>query len=721
MEFFVSFKLMISSLFKGACLWVLQGMSVCICFAFMVQVLDAADCSGRNSHFWITMLPTAGSAACSNSDLVLANGYRSVDLSSPLLACERQQDGQKRVYYVSWTGNHLVDSADADTLRFQFVWDPESSPEFSLQSLTVNGVDFESKGLVLESDCQKVVPKRVNGRRAPRNYFEMHASIVLRDPTLRIEDPEHPFSDLRNGHRMGPTPYPPTSEAKLAHFPAFSWDKVPRAMLIRKQTPYTDKEIRAIAENYDLVVLEKANPAGQDNTSLGMKHTGARLKTINPDIKVLFYWNSRIYFGHFGIDETISQHRDEWIDPNFVIRGRLPTYVRDNPDFLKWWVGCAEKMISDPAIDGTFVDKSGVPIYMLDALYQATGVDQLVMNNNSSARQRIGYVDGTYREGWSGGGDPDVIAETIAIARETGLNRKMQILRMPVKGVSSPRELEDSLDTRLALYLIFVEKYAYFYVQATVDATEPMWKWECSYADQLQRPLGEPLGPYMRDNFVYTRSFEHCDVYLNLKPKFKTDARVRILWKNNIGTPPIPGVGLSSTLDSYKLEGCGYIGGTADQFFFLSDAHYGDGGVKAFIDSFVRAGAEAKAGVMYRASLAADDKMVAVLRDPSGRMYMVCRPRKGASLVELGALNAPKERFAMLVRQGDRFLGYCSSDERNWKCIGEVELPMDEKIEMGMAIASHDPKALAEVRFSSFAQIETSNVRKNDLDDSDEE
>lgn len=681
-----------------------------------MQVLAAVDSSGRNSHFWITLLPSAGGASGSDTDLVLTNGYRRVDLSSPQLSCQRSDDGSLRVYQITWEGNQMVDGPEADALQLVVVLDAKAPGEVTLQAIRVNGLTPEAAGLVLERSFSKVTPRKLKGRRPPKGYFEIHGSIVLRDPALRIEDPEHPFSDLKSGHTMGPTPYPPTTEEKLKHFPAFSWDKVPRTMLIRKSKAYTDKEIRAIAENYDLVVLEKANGAGLGSVSIGMKDTGARLKAINPNIKVLFYWNSRIFFGHYGIDTTISQHMDEWISKTFFIRDGLKTYVRENPDFLKWWVGCSEKMISDPGIDGTFVDKAGVPIYMLDALYQATPVENLVMNNNSSARQRIGYVDGTYREGWTGGGNPDVIAETIAIGRETGLNQKMQILRMPAKRVSTPRQLEDSLDSRLAIFLIFAEKYAYFYVQATVDATEPMWKWECSYADQLQRPLGQPLGPYMRDNYVYVRSFEHCDVYLNLNRGTPT----RILWKNNIGAPPLAGSGLSSTVDIYKLEGSGRIGGQSDQFFYLSDAHYGDGGVKASMNTFVNSGPAAKAGVMYRASLDADDTMVAVLRDPAGRMHMVCRPHKGANVIGLGAVDAPQERFAMLVRQGDRFLGYCSTDERNWTPIGEVNLEMDEKIEMGMAIASHDD-GMAEVRISGFAQIETSNTRKNDLDDSDEE
>lgn len=530
-------------------------MLVCMLTAVNLFAVPAVDSSGRNSHFWITLRPTVRKGRrVSNGtmNVQFSNGYRSVTDESPLLSCKRVLEDSTQVYQITWTGNDLIGSPAADTLKVSVAI--HGAERVELRDVTVNGVTYSDAGLQLESEFTRQKPRLYQGKKSPKGYFLIAGSIVLRDPKLRIEDPQHPFSDLRNGHTLGPTPYASSAPEKLKSFPAFSWDKVPRGMLIRKRRAYTDSEIRAIAENYDLVVLEKANGAGKGSCSLGMRDTGSRLKKINPDITVLFYWNSRIYFGHYGIDSEITKHRDEWIHPTFVIRGRLPTYVRENPDFLKWWVGCAEKMIRSPSIDGTFVDKAGVPIYMLDALYKATPANKLVMNNNSSARKRIGYVDGTYREGWSGGGNPETIAETIAIARETGLNRKMQILRMPCKRARNPREMEDGIDRGLAIYLLFAEKYSYFYWQKTVDGTDPLWMWDASYVDQLNRPLGSPLGPYVRDNRVYTRSFEHCDVYLDLGSGpggYKT----RVLWKNNIGNTGVLGRGMSSTDNTYTIQG----------------------------------------------------------------------------------------------------------------------------------------------------------------------
>lgn len=689
---------------------------VCLFVATVaVSAEETVDASGRNSHFWFKLLPKAGTASGSDRDLILANGYRSVDLSSPLLSCQRTQEGSHWGYRIIWLGNSLGTRSAADTVTFILSLEAKSLENPELLAAEINGADPASLGFILESEFSRNVPRKLNGRRTPKGYAEIVGSVVLRNPALLVEDPEHPFSDLKNGHTFGPTPYAPSDPEKLQHFPEFSWDTVPRTMLIRKSRAYTDAEIRLIAENYDLVVLEKANGAGKENVSLGMLDTGARLKAINPKIKVLFYWNSRIFFGHYGIDDSISEHQHEWISKTFFIRDGLKTYVRDNPDFLKWWVGCCVKMISHDAIDGTFVDKSGVPVYMLDALYQATPVNKLLMNNNSSARQRIGYVDGTYREGWSGGGNDDAIAETIAIARETGLNQKMQILRNPVKRVSNGRELEDAVDLQLAIYLLYAEKYAYYYSQASVDATHPRWEWATTYLDQVNRPLGKPLGPYQRDNKVYTRSFEHCDVYMDLRPPTPKHI-AQILWKNNIGNPALAGSGRSSTIGIYQLFGCGAFSGNSDQFFYLSDAHYGDGDVKAAVDLVGQALPNAKAGVMFRESLAADAAMAAVLRDPSGRMHLVCRPQRGAALLSAGSMAAAQFPYAMLVRQGDLFIAYCSSDERNWKEIGQATVPMPEKIETGMAVASHDAGALAEARFSGFSRIETSKQVNNEMD-----
>lgn len=49
--------------------------------------------SGRTSYFWLTLKSQAGTKSGADTDLILTNGYRSVDLSSPDLSCIRKENG----------------------------------------------------------------------------------------------------------------------------------------------------------------------------------------------------------------------------------------------------------------------------------------------------------------------------------------------------------------------------------------------------------------------------------------------------------------------------------------------------------------------------------------------------------------------------------------------------------------------------------------------------
>ena len=77
----------------------------------------------------------------------------------------------------------------------------------------------------------------------------------------------------------------------------------------------------------------------------------------------------------------------------------------------------------------------------------------------------------------------------------------------------------------MAPYLIVAEKnvflgYAWFYSVQTGWAPCPDAPGTCTAPPQwypdLQRPLGEPLGPAQRNGTVWTRSFAHASVYVDL-------------------------------------------------------------------------------------------------------------------------------------------------------------------------------------------------------------
>jgi hypothetical protein len=785
---------------------------------------EVSNDSGRNSHFWVTLKPQAGTGA--DTDLVLANGYRSVDLSSPDLACTRLDNGSNWVYQITWTGNNLLDGDAAETLQFNVVVDAFANADYvyvagdatvtslgtastpsdinnhwgvgtdddldagqsirmTQQDFSVDGVDLEASGLVLENGFTTMKVLETNGGYAHKIIFgvganlatasfntptasyevggdsfsvtgagsnvgsrqwaisEVNFSFVVRNPALTGEDPEYPLADIVPV--ATPTPYEPTTINKLAQaFPKFSWDRIPRTMLIRKgSASFTDDEARRIANRYDFVVLEKAN-----GNMEGYWDKATALKSYNSDIKVVFYWNSRIYYGNYGVDTSINDHWDEYIDPTYTIRD-WPTYQRSNPDLVDWWVGVCHKMMGlvpgvasnglpfqdfenwehGSPVDGYFIDKTGVPVSMLQPLYEGSADYNFCMNNNGDNRTRIAYLDGTYREGYTGGGSASAIATAIAIAQESGKNQKLTMLRNPTSGRGSRREMEDVVDATLGYYLAYAEQYAYYYHQQTVDASNADWQWITDYYDQFNRPLGAPLGDAIKDNYIYSRSFEHCDLYLDLDTESGGQLS-RILWKNDIGRPALAGSGTSSTDDTYTLQGCGNLSGTADTFFYLSDLHYGNGTVVACMDSLDTIHADARAGIMFRERnepvttysdwaedytaaysngtiLASGARAVAVVRDPAGQMQMVYRSATNGPLQTAGTVGAAYGPYAKLVRSGDTFTGYCSPDGQNWNHIALVTLSMAEKVEMGMAVSSGDAAALATATFSQFSRTET--------------
>jgi len=79
--------------------------------------------SGRTSYFWLTLKSQAGTTSGVDTDLILTNGYRSVNLSSADLSCTRKKNGASYIYHIKWTGNNLMGGKEAETLAFNIVVD----------------------------------------------------------------------------------------------------------------------------------------------------------------------------------------------------------------------------------------------------------------------------------------------------------------------------------------------------------------------------------------------------------------------------------------------------------------------------------------------------------------------------------------------------------------------------------------------------------------------
>ncbi|TWU44379.1 hypothetical protein Q31b_19150 [Novipirellula aureliae] len=712
------------------------GFAICISM-LIVGWAQAADNSGRNSHFWLTIKPLAGNDTEIWDDMVLANGYRNVDLYHPDLACTRVNEESTTAFTVIWTGNSFIGDDRADVLRFDLLVNYDAKT-FSMENVTIGGADLSANGLELHD-------------------FESHFSdgnlqlnFIVRNPSLLVEDPDHVYGDLPNGHTYGPTPYESMTQAKLDNaFPTFSWDRLQRTMLIRHgRAGYTDRQIERMAKSYPVIVLEKANGG-----FAGYRKTTRRLKEVNPDLKSIFYWNHELDFGDYGIDPLTQEEKDEFVNVRPLVRNRVRQYSRMNPRFQEWWRGSIYKMLGleegfaengepfitdnkNEVVDGTFIDRRDYPAFLYMPLYEKLPDNKLHIVNNGNDieyRERIAFADGLYREGPAYRNIPF----SLRFQQEAARKKRLTMIRSGL-GHRTLREIEDRFDPVLAFYLGYVEPYSYLFYQASVDAVDEQYKWLADWVDQGLRPLGAPYSQALWDGHVITRSFEHCDLFYDLKSK-SGKAVHRVLWKNNVGNPALKGDGTSHSDYTYSLQGGGNISGTGDNFFFLSDLHYGNGELKAKLSALENTHANARAGIMFRERvepvetpledyaddqyvenyvaaykdgtvIVSDARTIAVLRDPSGEMVMVCRNSRGEGLSLIGQADAAKGPYVKLVRNGDVFTGSCSVDEKTWTEIGQVALALPERVEAGMAVCSGDPDALTNATLSEFSRVESSSA-----------
>ena len=77
--------------------------------------------------------------------------------------------------------------------------------------------------------------------------------------------------------------------------------------------------------------------------------------------------------------------------------------------------------------------------------------------------------------------------------------------------------IREEIQLPLAYHLITMAPYSYFSFQVTKSGgPELLWNTK-PYIEEFRNPLGKPLGPPVKDGYIFTRSFEHLDVWLNVE------------------------------------------------------------------------------------------------------------------------------------------------------------------------------------------------------------
>ncbi|MDF7826658.1 putative glycoside hydrolase [Pontiellaceae bacterium B12227] len=395
-------------------------------------------------------------------------------------------------------------------------------------------------------------------------------SLTVSDPAMEPVWDASDYSYMKDGIGYVEA-YPEQSPA--VEFPEFSWDEVPRWLAVRNIDAYSAEQISTVATNYQLVMLEKSNKNGLTYTEAGQLKMAADLKAVSPDIKVITYWNSGLHYTDYEADATYDlenwSRKEVDADGNVsysLQRGTQYKYDYSIEDMRDWWVNVALTMASNVNVDGVFIDvpaventhfydEDGVPTedraIMLDALRSAMPTNKMLVGNSlrsehlNGGRQLMECFDGSYLERWLmwdresliDQSEGDVAVNSIQIMREALSLGKMINLQSGPDGPGIEDDpapagsanmaarrayAEKYVDFPLAVFLIVAETNAYFGYNMGVNAIEASYNddvWDTSYIAAFNRPLGAPLGDPSRNGYVYTRSYEHVDVWVDVDSK----------------------------------------------------------------------------------------------------------------------------------------------------------------------------------------------------------
>jgi hypothetical protein len=169
----------------------------------------------------------------------------------------------------------------------------------------------------------------------------------------------------------------------------------------------------------------------------------------------------------------------------------------------------------------------------------------------------------------------------------------------------------------------------------------------------------------------------------------------------DIGSPAIAGAALGKG-STFSLAGEGTdIWGTADQFHYVYQTLTGNGSVTAMVEIQSDTNAFAKAGVMFRSTLAAGSPEAAVVLTPGDGTQFQYRTTTGGTSDETDVAGAA---WVRLVRSGNVFTAYDSTNDQTWTQVGAAEtIAMGQAAYVGLAVCSHDTAAVSTAEFGNVA------------------
>jgi hypothetical protein len=141
------------------------------------------------------------------------------------------------------------------------------------------------------------------------------------------------------------------------------------------------------------------------------------------------------------------------------------------------------------------------------------------------------------------------------------------------------------------------------------------------------------------------------------------------------------------------------IGGTSDQFHFVSTPLTGDGSVRARVVTQADTSAQAKAGVMLRASADPASPEYSVVVSPGAGIKVQLRSSQGGTTTKLANPAGSVPAYLEVTRTGSTFTASTSPDGSTWTVIpgSSATVSLPATLLGGLAVTSHTGGALSAV------------------------
>jgi hypothetical protein len=354
-----------------------------------------------------------------------------------------------------------------------------------------------------------------------------------------------------------------SSEIIKARYPKFSWKTVPVAFHFGKNKDLlTPEEAEFIASHSNFVVLEKGHGVPKyQTTEKGIEEEAKKLKKMNPDMKVIFYWNAFLDYPTYEDHKVYESHPEWWLktkNGDYDLKNEsIKRYDLSNPEVRNWWVNTAKKEILNGSTDGVFMDafvqvinpanieiwgltkykniQEGLKLLIAETR-KALGDDKLIVYNGirSMPGKDIGnvYPDNTdavmiEHFGIINSTSKESMLKDIQEMEKAGKTGKIVVFKgwpeytwLDKDFMSKPLGEKQAISRKnitfpLAAFLSGAQENSYFIYNWGYRLENGITEWYPEY----DKPLGKPLADMVVKGWELTREFEYATIWANLETK----------------------------------------------------------------------------------------------------------------------------------------------------------------------------------------------------------